>query len=192
MGVDLGNVRAEPSDADAIQRARDQPEAFAAVFDRHYRAVHSYLARRVGTNAADDLASETFLRGLSAVARYDLTYPNARPWLLGIATNVVGEHRRAEIRNYRVLARTGVDPALDHADAVTTRLAAQAHGAALGKALAGLAGRDRDVLLLIAYGSLSHDEVALALDIPAGTVRSRLHRARAQLRRAPTGENAHG
>lgn len=187
MDTDAAAVRAGPDDADAIRRAREHPEAFTAVFDRHYRAVHRYLARRVGPHTADDLTSETFLRGLAAVDRYDLSYPDARPWLLGIATNLVGAHLRAEVRGYRALARTGVDPhhgpAHDHADAVAARVSAQAGGAALGRALAGLAAGDRDVLLLVAYAALTYEEVAVALAIPVGTVRSRLNRARTKVRR---------
>jgi RNA polymerase sigma factor (sigma-70 family) len=170
------------SDADAIRAARDSPAAFLPVFDRHYRRVHRYASRRLGPSLADDIASETFTRALAGVGRYDLSQPDAGPWLLGIATHLIAAHRRSEVRAYRLLATTGVDPVQDDGDAVVHRLAAQAQGPALGAALAALKPRDRDVLLLFALAGLSYELIADALGIPVGTVRSRLNRARAQLR----------
>ena len=94
---------------------------------------------------------------------------------------MIGRHRRAEVRMLRALARTGTDPAAEgHADRVDNRVAAAAVQRGLAAALAGLAAGDRDVLLLIAWADLSYDEVAAALEIPAGTVRSRLNRARTE------------
>ncbi len=109
-----------------------------------------------------------------------------RPWLLGIATNVVHGHQRTERRRYRALAKVagrpeehGDDPA-DSGD----RLDAEALRGPLAAALAGLKRRDRDALLLLAWGELSYEEIAAVLDIPIGTVRSRLNRARRQTRAA--------
>jgi RNA polymerase sigma-70 factor (ECF subfamily) len=170
------------SDADAISAARSSPAAFLPVFDRHYRRIHRYASRRLGRSLADDIASETFTRALAGIGRYDLSQPDAGPWLFGIATHLIAAHRRAEVRAYRALASTGVDPVVDDGDAVVLRLAAQAQGPALGAALAALKPRDRDVLLLFALAELSYDQIAAALDIPVGTVRSRLNRARAQVR----------
>ena len=109
-----------------------------------------------------------------------------RPWLLGIATNLVHGHVRAERRRYRALARAGAEPAVPGADPAdsTDRLAAQALRGPLAAALAGLKPRDRDVLLLFAWEQLSYEEIATVLDVPVGTVRSRLNRARRLTRAA--------
>ena len=106
------------------------------------------------------------------------------PWLYGIATRLIGRHRRAEVRFFRAIARTGVDPAAEPiADQVTDRIAAQAARRELAAALARLSQDQRDVLLLIASG-LSYEETALALDVAIGTVSSRLVRARRKVREA--------
>ena len=184
-------VAAVADDAAVIEASHREPERFAALFDRHAPYIHRYLARRVGRQAADDLVAETFLAAFRKRRRYDVTRSDARPWLYGIATNLVGQHRREEIRQYRLHQAAGVDPKLpDHADRVVADVTAQSARVLLAEALAGLLGGDRDVLVLIAYEDLNYEEVALALGIPVGTVRSRLHRARAQLRQALMGTDA--
>ena len=80
-------------------------------------------------------------------------------------------------------------PVPGHADDVADRVSAQAARAQLADALAALAGRDRDVLLLAAWADLSYEEIAAALAIPVGTVRSRLFRARRLIRESLAGLN---
>ncbi|MFD0901566.1 RNA polymerase sigma factor [Actinomadura sediminis] len=173
------------ADADVIRLSLDDPERFAELFDRHHRRIHHYAARRLGVHAADDIVGETFLVAFRRRATYDLSQPLARPWLYGIATTLVARHRRAEERHYRALRRTGTDPLPEPlADAVTARVAAESEQRRLAGALAGLSSGDRDVLLLVAWGDLTYEEVARALEVPVGTVRSRLHRARRTVRRA--------
>lgn len=170
------------SDAELIARARLEPAAFAAVFDRHYDAIHGYLRRRLDVAIAEELAAETFARALRGVSRYDDDRPDALPWLYGIAANLARRHRRTEVRRLRAYARTGRDPLHDeHADA-PARLDAAAAGPRLAAALAELRADDREALLLFAWAELSYEEIARALDVPVGTVRSRLHRARRTLR----------
>lgn len=172
-------------DATVISQSRHEPEAFAALYDRHAAAIYRYVARRLGTAAADDIVAECFLAAFRRRDSYDLRQGDARPWLYGIAANVIGKHRRAELRLLRALARTGTDPVAEcHADLVDNRVTAQAAHRALATALAGLSPGDRDVLLLIAWADLSYEEVARALAIPPGTVRSRLNRARRKTREA--------
>lgn len=167
-----------------IAESLHDPAVFATIFDRHHRAVHHYLARRVGAAVAEDLAAETFLRAFDHRSRYNPEYPDARPWLLGWATNLLRRHRRTEARMLRALARASHPEEIDPADRVADRVDAAAASGRLLEALAGLAERDRDVVLLIAWEGLSQEEVATALGIPVGTVRSRLHRARRKLRAA--------
>ncbi len=167
------------SDAEAIDAD------FAALFDRHAVAVHRYLARRIGTTIADDLLAQTFLVAYERRAGYDRSRPNARPWLYGIATNLLRRHQRDEVRQYQALARTGIDPVTEcHASRVADQVDAGAWSKDLAAALAALAASDREVLLLFAWAELSYSEIADALDIPVGTVRSRLHRTRAAVRTA--------
>jgi RNA polymerase sigma factor (sigma-70 family) len=168
-----------------MARSVDEPECFAVLFDRHATAVHRYLGRRVG-ELADDLLSETFLVAFRRRAAYRAVHVEVRPWLIGIATNVVRGHVRAEQRRYRALARAAAEPeqpAEDPGDAAD-RLDAEALRGALAGALAGLKPRDRDVLLLFAWAQLSYEEIAAVLDVPVGTVRSRLNRARRLTRAA--------
>ncbi|RAY13752.1 RNA polymerase subunit sigma-70 [Actinomadura craniellae] len=174
----------DPSDAALIAQSRDDPECFAVIFDRYFAEIHRYVSSRLGTGPADDVAAETFLAAFSQRHRYDTARAQARAWLYGIATNLVRRHRRTEVRAYRALERTPAEAdSGGHADRVADRVSAQRMQPRLAAALAGLSAGDRDVLLLVAYGELSYDEVALALGIPAGTVGSRLNRARRHLRR---------
>lgn len=161
--------------------------AFAEVFDREYPAVYRYLARRLPVAVAEDLASETFTRALEGFARFDPERGSRRAWIFGIATNLVSRHARDEVRALAAYARTGVDPVVhgdDGTDAAAARVDASSRGPALAAALAELRPEDRDVLLLVAHADFSYGEVAQALEIPVGTVRSRLHRARGIVTRA--------
>lgn len=183
----------DPDDAALIERSLHDPEAFAGLYDRHAAPLHRYVARRLGAGAADDIVADTFLDAFRGRHRYDLAVSDARPWLYGIAANLIGKHGRAEVRMLRAYARTGADPVLagtaSHADETDSRLASAAVRQDLAAALARLAAGDRDVLLMIAWADLSYAEVATALGIPVGTVRSRLHRARARISAALGGHD---
>jgi RNA polymerase sigma factor (sigma-70 family) len=127
---------------------------------------------------------KTFLLAFRQRAGFDVTRGDALPWLYGIATNLLGRHRRNEIRLYKALARTGTDPVTaPFTDQVDERVTATAASRRLASALAGLSAAYREALLLVAWGGLSYEETATALDVPVGTVRSRISRARADLRR---------
>lgn len=177
-------------DATLIERSLTEPEAFAAIFDRHATEIHRYASRRLGAALAEDVVGETFLVAFRRRDRYDLSYRNARPWLFGIATNMIGRHRQAEIRFYRALARTGVDPVIESpADDVVTRVAAASQRQAIAACLARLSAVERNTVLLVDWAELSYDEAASALAVPVGTVRSRLSRARRKVREAFGGVN---
>lgn len=169
-----------------VQRHRHRSGSRLSIYERHARRLWGYVARRLGPDAADDIVSESFLIAFRRRGDYDLTRADAGPWLFGIAVRLVGNHWRSEIRMQRAFARSGFEPlvteALDErvADAVT----AKAQGPRLATALATLSERDREPLLLRTWGGMSCKEIGDVLDIPVGTVRSRVHRARRTLRAA--------
>jgi RNA polymerase sigma factor (sigma-70 family) len=172
-------------DARDLEASLRDPEHFGIIFDRYFPEIHRYIARRLGRDAADDLAAETFLTAFRKRRRFDVGRGIVRAWLYGIATNHISRYQRSMARAARALARTPL-PARDegHADQVIDRVTAAASRPGLAAALAGLFAGDREVLLLVALGGLSHAEVAEALGIPSGTVGSRLSRARTRLRAA--------
>jgi RNA polymerase sigma factor (sigma-70 family) len=178
----MSNVR---NDAEILARASKQPELFGIVFDRHFAAIHRYLQRRVGGDAADELSGEVFRIAFEQRSRFRDLHESALPWLYGIATNLLLKRWRAEARHLRALASLegehGGDQRAD-SGAVDDRLTAQALRRRLLAALMCLPQHDRDVVILIAWEELSYAEVAATLDIAEGTVRSRLHRARRTLR----------
>jgi RNA polymerase sigma factor (sigma-70 family) len=186
-------VGEQVTDAELAARFRRDPERFTAVYDRYFGDIHRYVAGRLDVSVADDLAAETFLVAFGRRDRFDPERGSLRPWLFGIATNLVARHRRKEARHYRALARAGADPATDsHEGRVVASVAAQRAQPRLARALTTLNQGERDVLLLIALSQLSHQEVAGALGISYGTVGSRLSRARAKLHSALDQEDLHG
>jgi RNA polymerase sigma factor (sigma-70 family) len=176
--------RAEADDAAVIGRSRQEPEAFAEVFRRYAPDIKRYVTRRLGPEAAEDIVAETFLAAFRQRGGYDLSRQNARPWLYGIATNLMGRHVRTEVRQLRILERTGTDPVMaSFTERSDERLSAEAFGPTLAGALAALPNGHRDALLLVVWGDLSYPEAAQALGVRMGTVRSRISRARKRLRR---------
>jgi RNA polymerase sigma factor (sigma-70 family) len=148
--------------------------SFDAAFQAEFASLHRYVARRVGASAADELAAETFAVAFRNWERLDPERP-VRPWLYGIAANLMRHHWRKERRMLRAYARTGVDPVFaEDKSAEDTR--------ELASALAELRRDEREILLLHAWAELTDSEIADALGIPAGTVKSRLSRTREKLR----------
>src|SRR5262249_10209345 len=117
-------------------------------------------------------------------ATYDCERPDARPWLYGIATNLVARHRRSEARRIHAVARLRAarQPALDPSDRVASTVDAASLWPHVADAVERLPAEERDALILYAWEELSYPEIAAALDVPVGTVRSRLNRARTTLR----------
>jgi RNA polymerase sigma-70 factor (ECF subfamily) len=163
------------TDAEVIATSLQDREAFGEIFDRHFDVICRYLARRVGADLAGDIASSVFLAALEQRGRYKLERADALPWLYGIAANKIRRHRRSEERRLRAVAGIGVanEPAVGGSTTIDR---------AVASALVSLATRDREVVFLSAWADLSYEEIADALDIPVGTVRSRLNRARRALR----------
>ena len=175
-----------PADKDRPYLGGPEPAVeFGRLFDVYARSLHRYLARRVGADTAHDLVSETFLVALNQRHSYDPRRGAVRSWLYGIATNLLRRQCRQEVRALQATARSaGHAPGAEasHDTRVADRLDAAAMAAQLAGALASLSDGDRDVLLLTSWAGLDSTEVADALDIPVGTVRSRLHRVRKWLR----------
>lgn len=166
-----------------IEASLDRPAIFGELFRRHAPSIHRYAARRAGTAAADDVTSETFLVAFERRSRYDRSLPDARPWLYGIATNLLHRQRTAEARTFRMLEKLPVDaehhsPQDDRDEALDAARALRG----MARSIRRLSTGDRDCLLLYAWADLSYEQIATALDVPIGTVRSRINRARRTLR----------
>jgi RNA polymerase sigma-70 factor (ECF subfamily) len=165
------------TDGSLIAASLADAGAFAAIFDRHWLAIHRWCVSRAGP-AGEDLAAETFRVAFDERARFDPRYDDARPWLYGIATNLLRRHFRRSAR--REGAHTVREA--DFTDDALGRVEARALGPALAAALRDLPSLDRDALLLHVWADLTYTEIARATGIPVGTVRSRIHRARTRLR----------
>jgi RNA polymerase sigma factor (sigma-70 family) len=169
-------------DGTAIAVSLRQPDAFEAVFARHFDVVWRYACRRAGAQVADDVASQTFVVAFDRRRTFRDGVCDARPWLLGIATNLLRRHRRTELGRLRAHAAAPVDRARGMADDALDRASAAELAPVAAAALARLSRRDREILALLAWADLTYEEIAQALDVPVGTVRSRAHRARARIR----------
>lgn len=167
------------TDADLIRASMTDPDAFLVLLERHGAAIKRYVTRRVGTSHAEDLVSETFTAAFDGRGRYDPARPDALPWLLGIATNLLRAHWRAERRQLEAAGRlAGLERTAANGEPSSGDGFERAH---VAEALRRLGRRDRDALLLFAWGELTYAEVALATGVPVGTVRSRIARARRKL-----------
>ncbi|MGH2868323.1 MAG: RNA polymerase sigma factor [Solirubrobacteraceae bacterium] len=168
------------TDAELLTRSVDEPTLFAELYERHGLAVRRYVVRRIGDGAGEDVASEVFVRAFRGRGRYRAEHDVALPWLLGIANNVIADHRRLERRRLAGLER------LTREARVVVELREAGLAPELVAALRGLPANERDTLLLVVWGELTQDEAAAALDVPVGTVSSRITRARKRLLAALT------
>lgn len=170
-------------------------EAFGRIVRHYQRAVFrvAYGMTR-NTSDADDLAQETFVRAFKAIGRFRVGEP-LYPWLSRIAVNLA----YSLYRHRRRRPETPLEPLLeagrqwssggDPAEEVAER-EGQRH---LAEAFAGLSDEHRAILVLRVVEGLTYEDIARTLGVPAGTVMSRLSRARADLRtrlRARTGESS--
>jgi len=180
------HVGAGSPDAELITQSLADPELFGQVFDRHVDAIHAFFIRRLGPAVAEDLTAETFARAFAGRAGFVPVHDSAAPWLYGIATNLVYSSRRGERRQLGAYARVDAQASLpaDGFEAADARVDAARLAPRITSALLKLAVGDRDVLLLFAWEQLSYAEIATALDIPLGTVASRINRSRRLLRAA--------
>ncbi|MEV5412888.1 sigma-70 family RNA polymerase sigma factor [Thermopolyspora sp. NPDC052614] len=171
------------TDAELIGRSlAGDNDAFMEVICRHEDAVGAYLARRVGREAAEDLLGEVWVTAFESRRTYDRAYPDARPWLYGVALNRLRRHWRSRPAEELVPDVTILVSGWDPWPSVDVRVDTQA---GLRAALQRLKQEERDVLTLVAWEDLTVADAARALQIPAGTARRLLHQARTALRTAP-------
>lgn len=159
---------------------------FADLFDQYYDRIAAYLMRRqVDRATAEEIAQRTFIAAYDSRATYDDRVGNPRSWLFGIATNLMRRHFRDEQRGLQAYARAAsreiLEP-LDASEEACRRLDAHACAGVIAAALSTLSRGDYEVLTLHCWAELSHDEIAGAVGIPIGTVKSRLNRARRLMR----------
>ncbi|MFC0546677.1 RNA polymerase sigma factor [Kutzneria chonburiensis] len=160
-----------------------------ALYDTHARLLFHYLSRRVGPEAADDLVAETFLAAWQQRATFDPARAGAKAWLYGIATNLMRRHLRGEERRLRAWGRAWSNwighrrSDDDLGERVATAADAEVLAGRAAEAVAQLRSEEREVLLLVAWASLTPTEVAEALGVAVATVRTRLHRARTNVRK---------
>lgn len=166
------------SDGDLIIGSLDDPHVFEQVVTSLGPRVHAYLARR-SPQHADDLLSEVWLEAFGTRRQYDASRGTASAWVFGVARHVLVAHLRRAGRSHAGPASEDVHA--EDWDAVDRRLDAAGLAPVLRAALAALPAEEREVLLLVAWEQLTPSEAAAALDIPAGTARSRLHRARTRI-----------
>jgi RNA polymerase sigma-70 factor (ECF subfamily) len=178
---DLPLRAASPSDAELITASKRRPDAFAKLFERYWDGLSRFCVSRAGS-AGEDIAAEAFRVAFDRRRRYDARYKDARPWLFGIATNLIRGHFRTARLEEAKLERSAALDALPRGDAELNGLERQLLGPRLAAALQGIPAADRDALLLMAWADLDYEQIARALEIPIGTVRSRIHRARQRVR----------
>ena len=172
------------TDAEVIARSLESSAAFGELFDRHATTMFRYFVRRVGPDEADSLLGELFRIAFEKRSGFDTERAEARPWLYGIASNLLARHRQGEARRLDATARL-VNTAMAASDGfaeVDARLDAPRRWADVAAAIATLPQGERDTLLLFAWEGMPYDQIATALDVPVGTVRSRLNRARGRVR----------
>ncbi|MFI1104600.1 RNA polymerase sigma factor [Streptomyces melanogenes] len=165
-------------------RAGDR-EAFAELYEEHARGVYNHAYRLTGDwSTAEEVMSETFLEAWRTREKVEPHGGSLRPWLWGIATNKSRNANRSLRRRLAFLARRPeVDEVMDFADESVSRLDDSRELHAVREALRLLRRPEREVLALCVWSDLDYTEAGQALGIPVGTVRSRLSRARARLRK---------
>lgn len=173
---------AEPDEAGLVRRARAADgAAWETIVRRHQEPIFRLAYLILGDAAdAEDAAQETFIRAYRALDRFDDTRP-LRPWLLSIAANLARNRRRSLGRYWGALQRAvRANPEPFHPPPERTEAA---DARRLREAVARLRPDGQDIVYLRYFLGLSEAETATVLRIPAGTAKSRLSRALAQLRR---------
>ncbi len=173
----------EESDAAVIVASLEDPGTFGVLFDRYGGLLLRFLARRVDPAEAEGLLAEVFRIAFERRGSFQLDRDCARPWLYGIAANVVAKYHRSAARRLRATLRFAARRSLpdDPAERAIQAADAQARWTRVAEAIVELPDPERQTLLLFAWEEQSYEEIAEALGVPVGTVRSRLNRARARV-----------
>lgn len=167
---------------------RDDADAFAWLFDRHASTMYNYAFRRSGDwSVAEEIVAITFLEAWRRRSAVDFEGDSARPWLLGVATNVLRNFWRSRRRYGAAVDRlAGIgSEAVWEEDELVSRLTAEQTRKVLAEAIRRLPSRYRDVVWLCLVEEATYQEAAEALVVPIGTIRSRLARARRKLQADP-------
>jgi len=162
-----------------------EADAFGELFERHHGLIYNFCFRRTGSwSTAEDLMAVVFLEAWRTRRVMQLHDGSLLPWLYAIATNVTRHQHRSTGRHQAALARVAsrVTNVPDHADEIIDRISDEERMRQVLGAFTQLPQRERDVLELAAFASLDYAQIAAALGIPVGTVRSRLSRGRSRLR----------
>jgi RNA polymerase sigma factor (sigma-70 family) len=171
------------SDAELIARSlAGDEQAFVEVIRRHEAAVGAYLARRAGRELAGDLLGEVWVAALASRGNYDRSFPDASPWLFGVAHNTLRRHWRSRPAEEPIPDMAGMASGWDPWPAVDSRMDTER---ALRAALARLRPEEQEILTLVTWEDLTVADAGRALGMPAGTARRCLHQARVALRNAP-------
>ena len=161
------------------QLAAGELGALGALYDRHQAPLRSFVARATrDADAVDDLVQATFLAAAKSAERYD-GRSSCRPWLIGIAAQLLRRRRQTFSRLLAVLSllKRSQPASGDPRSALHARTDVE-------RGLARLSEAKRITLLMAEVEGLSCAEIAEALSIPIGTVWTRLHAARRELRQA--------
>ncbi|OKJ49587.1 hypothetical protein AMK27_36060 [Streptomyces sp. CB02009] len=163
-------------------RAGDE-SAFGVLFHEHGKAVYNHCFRLTGEwGAAEDCTSLVFLEAWRLRAKAEPHGGSLLPWLLALSTFVVYRRRRVARRHHALMERLPAPgPLPDFADELVGRLDDQKRLVAVRQVIRRLSRADQNVLALCVWAGLDYAAAAQALDVPVGTVRSRLSRARRRL-----------
>ena len=160
-------------------RAEIQPDRAHAIFTRNQLAVFRYLKRLTRrADEAEDLTQQVFVRALRSLGSYEHR-ERERAWLFTIARNVFLNSRRDRARNPGA-SQPVLEPRSQPVQLVR---------AGLEQAIDRLAELDRDCFLLRELAGLGYEDIARVLEMTPAAVRSRIHRARLELRAALSGED---
>lgn len=159
------------------------PQAFGDLFEQHANDIYGFCFRRTGDGrASEDLAQAVFLEAWRRRDEVELAPEDVRPWLFGVALNLVRNQRRSLRRHQAALARLPRPRSdADLGDELAQRLDDEQRARDALDRFRRLSRREQDVIALCAWAELSYDQAAKVLGVPVGTVRSRLARARTRL-----------
>ena len=181
----------ERSDNEIISESLTNPSAFSQLFERYVRDISRYITRRSNLDIAEDLVADTFVAAFQSRGSFNGAVSNARPWLYGIAVNVLRHYNRDEGRRARFLRERRHRLAFDRggsdwdspSDNPNDCVDLYRFRPNIEAALLQIDADALEPLLLLAYAELTYEEIAYTLGIPLGTVRSRISRSRKKLRK---------